>query len=309
VAQDKGEKLKFGIFAIQTGTTFTQALELARRGEQLGLHSLWVADHMWNLANPERDYLECLTLMAGLLARTDRIRIGALVICSLFRNPALLAKMLCSLDHIGQGRLEFGLGAGWMRQEFLAYGYDYPPIGVRLRRLDETLAIVKSMFTEPKSSFAGRFYHVSDAYNFPRPLQQPHPPITVGGSGKQVMLRIVAKYADRWNIPAGYQDLDDLIATLKGHCQAVGRDFDAIEISEQLLLCLGKDHNEVEERWQSAQRMRPFAATAIKGTPDEVIAALKARAARGIRMWTIIFAQPAQPMMELFAREVMPALD
>jgi len=300
-------KTQFAIFLIQTGRSFEAMLEAARASEQLGYHSLWVADHMWNLANPNSDYLECLSLMTGLLAKTERVRIGALVICSLYRNPALLAKALASLDHIGRGRLEIGLGAGWMRPEFIAYGYEFPPIGVRLKRLEDTLRIVKALFSEePASTVTGHFHRVAEAYSFPKPLQKPHPPITIGGNGKRVMLRIVAQYADRWNITAGYDDLDELIAILKQHCQSVGRDFGSLQLSEQLLVCIGRDQAEVAQRWQSAARLRPFSLTGIKGTPGEIAAALRARIAKGISMFTVIPAEPVADTMKLFAEQVMP---
>lgn len=300
-------KTEFAIFLIQTGRSFEAMLEAARASEQLGYHSLWVADHMWNLANPNSDYLECLSLMTGLLAKTERVRIGALVVCSLYRNPALLAKTLASLDHIGRGRLEIGLGAGWMRPEFLAYGYDFPPIGVRLKRLEDTLRIVKALFTQtPTSTVKGHFHAVADAYNFPKPIQRPHPPITIGGNGKRVMLRIVAQYADRWNITAGYEDLDELIAILKQHCESVGRDFNSLQLSEQLLVCIGRDQAEVAQRWQGAQRLRPFSLTGIKGTPAEITAALRTRVAKGISMFTVIPAEPVADTMKLFAEQVMP---
>lgn len=306
---ENNRKPAFAVFLPQSGLSFEELVSRARSAERLGYHSLWLVDHMWNLMTPERDHLECLALMAGLLARTERLRIGTLVICALYRNPALLAKALCTLDHIGGGRLEFGLGAGWMRQEFAAYGYEYPPIPVRLKRLEETLAIVTAMFSpEEAPSVKGAHHSISGAYNFPKPLQKPHPPITIGGSGKKVMLRLVAQYADRWNIPAGYQDLDDLIATLRRHCAQAQRDFGSIEISEQVMVCLGRDQAEVDEKWQAAKRMRPLAATAIVGTPSQAAAAIRERLARGITTFTILFSEPGSAMMERFATEVMPAL-
>lgn len=303
------QKPLFAIFQPQAGMDFDDLLGRAHMAERLGYHSLWLVDHMWSLAAPERDHHECLALMAALLARTERLRIGTLVICALYRNPALLAKALCTLDHIGGGRLEFGLGAGWMRQEFAAYGYEYPPVPVRLKRLEETLAIIKAMFGPDKaSSVTGDYHSINGAYNFPKPLQRPHPPITIGGSGKKVMLRLVAQYADRWNIPAGYQDLDDLIATLRSHCARAGRDFGSIEISEQVMVCLGRDQAEVDEKWQAARRMRPLAATAIAGTPAQVTDALRQRLVKGITTFTILFSDPEPTMMERFAADVMPAL-
>ena len=283
---------------------------MARAGllERLGYHSIWLDDHMWTRGIPELDHLDCIPALAAVAARTERLRLGTLVICNAYRNPAMLAKSLCAIDQISKGRLDVGLGIGWMKEEFTAYGFEYPRVGVRLKQLEESLQILGAMFTEPKATFKGRYYSVTDAYNNPKPVQKPHPPITIGGAGKKVMLRIVAKYADRWNIPGGYPDIADLTATLKGHCAAAGRDFNEIEVSEQLLVCMGASAEEVERKWQVASKMRPFATTAIKGTPPELIAALKDRIAKGVRTFIVFFSDGSAPQtIEMFAKEVMPA--
>jgi alkanesulfonate monooxygenase SsuD/methylene tetrahydromethanopterin reductase-like flavin-dependent oxidoreductase (luciferase family) len=229
------------------------------------------------------------------------------VICNSFRNPALLAKSLTTIDNISSGRLEIGLGAGWMDEEYRAYGYEFPAIGTRLRQLDEGVQILKAMFTAEKASFKGRYYNVADAFNNPQPVQKPHPPITIGGSGEKTMLRIVAKHADRWNCPAGYRDFEHKFDVLKQHCQAVGRDINSINISEQLLVCIGANEAEVEDKWKISQRL-PFWRTGIKGTPAQVIEALRDRVRRGITFFTIIFGDMnSAQSIDLFAHEVMPA--
>jgi probable F420-dependent oxidoreductase len=303
-------KIKFGIFSPQSGLSFDSLAHRAELAERLGYHSMWLDDHMWTRAMPELDHLDIVPTLAALAMKTQRLRLGTLVICYAYRNPAMLAKALCSIDQISKGRLDVGLGIGWMREEFQAYGFEYPRVGTRLKQLDESLQVLKAMFTEPKATFKGRFYNVADAFNNPKPIQKPHPPITIGGAGKKVMLRIVAKYADRWNIPGGYPDIADLTATLKGHCEAVGRDFNTIEISEQLLVCMGASAEEVERKWQMASRMKPFATTAIKGTPPELIAALKERIARGVTTFIVFFSDGTPPQtLEMFAKEVMPAFE
>jgi len=303
-------KIRFGIFSPQSGLSFDSLAHRAELAERLGYHSIWLDDHMWTRAMPELDHLDIVPTLAALAMKTQRLRLGTLVICYAYRNPAMLAKALCSIDQISKGRLDVGLGIGWMREEFQAYGFEYPRVGARLKQLDESLQVLKAMFTEPKATFKGRYYNVADAFNNPKPIQKPHPPITIGGAGKKVMLRIVAKYADRWNIPGGYPDIADLTATLKGHCEAVGRDFNAIEISEQLLVCMGASAEEVERKWQMASRMKPFATTAIKGTPPELIAALKDRIARGVTTFIVFFSDGTPPQtLEMFAKEVMPAFE
>jgi F420-dependent oxidoreductase-like protein len=303
MAQNTG----FGIFSPQAGMSFRAMLDRATSAEKLGYHSLWLVDHFWNRGVPQVDVLECTTMMSALAASTTRIRIGSLVICNSFRNPALLAKSLTTIDNISNGRLEIGLGAGWMDEEYRAYGYEFPSIGTRLRQLDEGVQILKAMFTAQKASFKGRYYNVADAFNNPQPVQRPHPPITIGGSGEKTMLRIVAKHADRWNCPAGYRNFEHKFDVLKQHCQAVGRDLKSINISEQLLVCIGASEAEVEDKWKISQRL-PFWRTGIKGTPPQVIEALRDRVRRGITFFTIIFGDMnSAQSIDLFAHEVMPA--
>jgi F420-dependent oxidoreductase-like protein len=300
-------KIGFGLFSPQAGMSYKAMLDRAAHTEKLGYHSYWLVDHFWNRGVPDIDVLECTAAMSALAANTQKLRIGSLVLCNSFRNPALLAKALSTIDNISGGRLEVGLGAGWMDEEYRAYGYEFPSIGARLRQLEEGVQILKTMFTEKKSSFAGRYYQVADAYNNPQPVQKPHPPITIGGSGEKTMLRIVAKYADRWNCPAGYRSFEHKLGVLKQHCEAVGRDINSINISEQLLVCIGANEVEVEEKWKIAQRL-PFWRTGIKGTPKQIVDALRDRVSKGITFFTIIFGDLNTPQsIELFGREVMPA--
>ncbi len=304
----KQAKVEFGLFSPQAGMSYQALLERAALLEKLGYHSMWLVDHMWTRAMPDLDHLESMAALSALAARTEKLRLGVLVLCHSFRNPALLAKSLCTIDQISGGRLEIGMGAGWMEEEYRAYGYEFPPIAVRLKQFEETLQILKAMFTTKRANFDGRYHRVIDAANNPKPVQQPHPPITVGGSGEKVMLRLVARYADRWNIPAGYRSLDDKLLAFKNHCQAVGRTLDTIEISEQLLVCIGRGEDEAEQKWKLAKGLKPFVYTGIKGSPAQIIEALNQRIAKGIRMFTIFFSDFAPPeTIELFAREVMPA--
>jgi alkanesulfonate monooxygenase SsuD/methylene tetrahydromethanopterin reductase-like flavin-dependent oxidoreductase (luciferase family) len=161
---------------------------------------------------------------------------------------------------------------------------------------------------EKKPSFKGKYYSIADAANNPKPVQKPRPPITIGGSGEKVMLKLVAKYADRWNCPAGYDSFERKFNVLKDHCKKVGRNLDEIDISEQLLVCIGNNDAEVEQKWKSAAGMRPFSITGIKGTPTQLIEQLKNRVKMGITTFTIFFSDFAPPAtLELFAKEVMPA--
>ena len=304
----QARKIEFGLFSPQAGLSYQALLARASTLEKLGYHSMWLVDHMWTRATPEADLLECMALLSALAARTEKLRLGVMVLCNSYRNPALLAKSLCTIDQVSGGRLEVGMGAGWMEEEYRAYGYEFPPIGIRLKQFEESLQILKSMFTEKRTNFDGRYYRLVDAINNPKPVQTPHPPITIGGGGEKVMLRLVAEYADRWNLPAGYRSLDDKLAAFERHREAAGCAPGAIEISEQLLVCLGRSEEEVEQKWKIATRLKPFVYTGIKGTPAQIVDELKARVAKGITMFTILFSDFAPPeTLELFANEVMPA--
>jgi F420-dependent oxidoreductase-like protein len=303
-------KIEFAFWSPQAGATVKTLLDHAEIAERLGYHSLWLVDHFWTIGMPDVDLLEAVTMMSAIAARTERLRIGTLVLCNSFRNPALLAKSLTTIDHISNGRLEVGLGAGWMEQEYRAYGYEFPSMGTRLRQLEEALQILKAMFTENRANFKGRYYTVADAPNNPKPVQKPHPPITIGGAGEKVMLRLVAQYADRWNCPAGYRDFGKTLGVLHEHCRAVGRDPRKIAVSEQVMVCIGANKAEVDRTWEMAKRRKPFSFTAVKGTPEEVIDQLRERVARGVTMFMMMFADMGPPQtVELFAREVMPAFE
>jgi F420-dependent oxidoreductase-like protein len=302
------DKTQFGIFSPQAGMSFKALADRATQAEKFGYHSLWLVDHFWNRGIPDADCLESTALMSAIAARTEKLRIGTLVLCNSFRNPALLAKSLTTIDNVSNGRLEIGLGAGWMDEEYRGYGYDFPPIGTRLRQLEEGLQVMKLLFTEQRANFKGRYYALDEAYNNPKSVQKPHPPITIGGSGEQVMLKIVAKHADRWNCPAGYKSFESKLNVLKDHCKAVRRDINSINISEQLLVSLGATAAEVEDKWKIASRLKPFSLTGIKGTPAQIVDQLHDRVRKGISFFTVMFGDFGPPQtIELFAREVMPA--
>ena len=302
------KKVQFALFSPQAGQSWHQLEERAHRCEKLGFHSMWLVDHMWTRGMPDLDHHECLALMAGLSAKTDKLRIGTMVICNSYRNPALLAKSLATIDHISNGHLEIGYGAGWMDEEYKAYGYQFPSMGTRLKMFEEGLHIMKAMFTEKRVTYKGRHYSVEEAICNPKPVQRPHPPITIGGAGEKVMLKLVARFADRWNCPAGYESFEHKFNVLKQHCKDVGRDVNTIDVSEQLLVCIGSSDAEVEAKWKAAQMLKPFVSTGIKGTPKQLIEELKKRVAMGITTFVIFFSDFAPPpTLELFAKEVMPA--
>ena len=309
-------RIRFGLLQPQVGLSFSALKERALACEEGGFHSIWFTDHMWASVMPELDFLEGWTVMSAMAEATSRIRIGNLVICNSYRNPAFLAKMAASLDNVSGGRLELGLGAGWMEEEYRAYGYPFPSGGVRADQLKEGVEIIKKLFTEEKATYHGRYYSVVDAYNNPKPLQKPHPPITIGAAAERKMLRIVAEHADRWNCPASVADqIEHKWGVVTRHCRELGRNPRDIEISEQVIVVLGRDEAEFQRKWPAAKQLLGALAdlerTALRGTPSRVIEGIKEKHRKGVTMFTLLFSDFPQPdfmpALELFIREVLPA--
>lgn len=222
-------------FGVQTWPQYTAWSDLRaawRLIEDLGYDSAWTFDHFYPImADPKGDCLEGWITLSALAAKTSRIRIGALVTGNTYRNPAVLANMAATLDHISEGRLNFGIGAGWFQLEHDAYGIPYPPVGERIARLDEACTIIRSLWAEEETNFAGRYYAMKSARCEPNPIQKPYPPIMIGGGGEKRTLRVVAKHADIWNWFGGPETFRRKLAILLEHCAAVGRDPREIEIS------------------------------------------------------------------------------
>jgi F420-dependent oxidoreductase-like protein len=297
----------------QVGVPFGVIKERAQLADRLGFHSVWFVDHMWSRGLPDLDHLEAWTLMSATAAVTERLGIGALVLCNSYRQPALLAKMVASLDNVSNGRVLLGLGAGWMEEEYRAYGYSFPSARVRIEQLEEALAILKLMLTQPRASFQGKYYAVDAAVNNPKPVQKPHPPILIGGAGEKRLLRVVAEHADIWNCPNNVAHaLPQKLEILKRHCDAIGRDPQTIEVSEQCVMVLGHDEKDLRQKTQFAKQALgatfDIEKTALRGTPDQLIEAIHNRNRQGVTLFTTLFGDLNQPeTLELFASEVAPA--
>ena len=199
--------------------------DVVRECEALGYDSIWIGDHLFG------SRLECWTFLSALSTLTQKIRLGTLVLCNGFRNPALLAKMGATLDVISNGRLELGIGAGWSETECRAYGFSFPKNSVRIAQMREGIEIMKRMWTEDTPSYAGRYNQILEAPCDPKPVQKPHPPITIGGGGEKYTLKVVAAHADRWNFGGPIELYERKMKTLKEYCRQMGRDFQHIEKS------------------------------------------------------------------------------
>lgn len=188
--------------------------------------SVWAYDHLYGFARPDEPYLECWTTLTWLAARLPRLLVGGLVLCNNFRHPALLAQMGKTLQAFSGGRLVLGLGAGWREEEYRRYGIPFGSPATRVRQLEEAVQIIRALWTEPSATFAGQHYQIDGVPCAPAP--RPVPPILIGGSGEQLMLRLVARHADWWGCSGPPERYAAKLEVLRRHCAAEGRDFDSI---------------------------------------------------------------------------------
>ncbi len=279
---------------------FEHVASLAKAAEDEGFGLVTVMDHLYQIRGigPETDpMLEAYTTLAALSQRTERVRLGTLVTGVTYRNPALLGKTVTTLDVLSKGRALLGIGAAWNEDEHRGYGFEFPPIGERMDRLDDALAIIRAMFREERSTVQGRVHHTDRALNVPRPIQPGGPPILVGGGGEQRTLRIAAKYADmtHWFGSLGLDELRRKSDVLARYCEEIGRDPGEIERTLGTPVLPARDHAHADEMLsrvpperrgtrpvpveQAAEQLRPFIDAGFTGftfndtflaTPDEI---------------------------------------
>ncbi|MTD52627.1 LLM class F420-dependent oxidoreductase [Amycolatopsis pithecellobii] len=204
-------------------------MEIARMADDAGYHALLAPDHLTTVRPSKAMVFEAWTLITALARETTNVRIGQLVTANGYRNPALQAKMASTVDVLSGGRLEFGIGAGWLEPDHEQYGYDFGTTGERLRKLDEAVQVILALWTQEKATFEGRYYQVRDAVNEPKGVQRPHIPLMIAGSGEKVTLRLVARYGDSCNIMDCPEVAKHKFAVLRDHCHDVGRDYDTIK--------------------------------------------------------------------------------
>ena len=289
-------------------SVFIPQVHQALQHIQSHFDSVWVDDHVipgsaW-LPN-DIPYLECLTTIAYFAAAHPSLKFGTSVLCQSYRNPALLAKMTANLQLLTGGRFLFGIGAGWMQEEYRAYNFDFPPAAVRVEQMEEAIQIVKLLWTEAPASFDGSYYRIDNAYCMPHP--SPLPPIMIGGGGEQKTLRVVARYADWWNLPGGsVETYAHKLDVLRQHCQAVGRDYDDIIKTwspEAIALA------ETEAAAYQIAEASPYKKDVIVGTPSQVAKQLQAFVDLGVeRLIVRMIDFPKLTGLDLFAREVIPLL-
>ena len=319
--------VKFGLF-LPTGD-FAAAKQVALRAENDGFYSVSINDHFFSpLGAPQVPQLECFTTLTAVAAVTSRIRLTPTVAAASFRPPPLLAKMTATLDHVSNGRLTLGLGAGWQQSEYDAHGYAYPSNAERLAQMAEAIQVIKAMWTQPEPTFHGQYYSIDKAYNNPRPAQQPRPPLMLGGSGSG-LLKIAAAEADILNIIPpifnGKDFVNDPVATVafdmtqlerrigmfRTYVGEVGRDPHSIELGGMAMLCLSNTTDDPLFGKIASRLGFPDVETAHRspllcmGTPDEVRRDLTMRIEDlGITYFILIPA--SADSQALFVQHVMP---
>lgn len=288
---------------------FEHTQATARRVEEMGFYSFWLMDHLIQIPGvgaPDEPFLEGWSTLAALAPLTQRIRLGILVTCVQYRNPALLAKMATGIDVISRGRLIMGIGAGWYDAEYMQYGYEFPTSAVRIRQLAEGIQVIKAMWTASRATFEGKYYRIKDAILEPKPVQKPHPPILVGGGGEQLTLRVLARYGDASNFFGAPSAIAHKIEVLRGHCEKVGRDFGEIEITTTNSIIIAKRADQVREKLRRyGWDKRPY--KGLSGTPAEVVEQVRAFQALGVTHLIVNVPGNDEESLALFAEEVMPA--
>ena len=249
---------------------------VAVEAERNNFDSFWVMDHFHQIANVGETHepmFEGWTTLGVIAGLTSKIKLGTMVTGNVYRYPSILAKIGATLDVLSKGRLYMGIGAAWNVEEAEAYGIHFPSTSERFRRLEESVQIIRKMWTEDRASFKGEFYEIKNAYCNPKPIQKPYPPILIGGGGERKTLRLVAKYANACNIFGSPETVKRKFDILREHCKAVGRDYDDIVKSKLGAVLVEKDSDTLKRRvdetfgrWPDEMRNE----FVMAGNPDEV---------------------------------------
>ncbi len=305
--------VRFGLQTAQQGVTWHDVADLWRKADGWGYDSLWAYDHFYPIfSDPSGPCLEGWTLLAALAGVTQRARIGPLVTGNTYRHPCVLAKMAATVDHIGGGRLNLGIGSAWFEHEHTSFGIDFMTVPRRLEALEESLRIIKGMLAGERVSLEGRHYRVRDAVCRPVPVQQ-RVPIMIGGSGRKVLLRLVAEHADLWNSRGSPREIAELIGVIERHGEKAGRDPFAIEKTVMLPLVYTPDRATQDAVCQllgavfgvSPEEAR---AQAMVGGREECLAKIHEYVRVGCTHFIFMLIAPYPlDQVQAFAEEVMPA--
>lgn len=305
--------VRFGVTLPQIKRTWQEAREAAVEFDRLGYDSVWVCDHLYGVPLPSLPILEAWTELAAVAAVTERVGLGTLVTPPFFRHPAVLAQQIATLDQISGGRATPGFGAGWFEPEFTNLGLPFPSLPERLEALDESLTILKSLWTEETTSFDGRHFTLKDARCEPKPVRPP--PILVGGGGERVLMGIAARHADVWNNMAVFQpQLERKVEALRRRCDEVDRDFDRIEISQQCVVVIAEDEATARAHLEKAKKLygghmgANLEEHGIWGAPEQVIERIERHRELGCSFFPIeFFGRDTREPARIFAETVLPA--
>jgi F420-dependent oxidoreductase-like protein len=316
---------RFDLVGIDPADHWSTMRGLAQAADAGPWESLWVYDHFHTTPVPSEEAThEAWTLMSAFGASTSRIRLGQMCTCMGYRNPAYLAKVAATVDHVSGGRIEMGIGGGWYEHEWRAYGYGFPEVPDRLRMLREGVDIMKQAWTTGSATLHGRHYDVDGAIVRPLPVQDGGIPIWVAGGGEKVTLKIAAQFADYTNFSGSVEEFEHKADVLRGHCDSLGRDAGEITLSSNFNTIVAETEKEARERLDAViARLRPhvgderaeritqeYLGSDAFGTPEQIVERLQTRAARGLRYSIHYFPELAYDTSgwELFEREVIPAL-
>ena len=304
----------------QEGVAWEDWVRLARACDEAGLDGLFRSDH-YSSMHAEPGSLDAWATLAALAAVTERIRLGTLVSPVTFRHPSVLAKNVVTVDHVSAGRVEVGMGAGWMEVEHRAYGFPFPELGERLEHLAEQVEIVHRLLTEDAVEFEGRHYRLDRARGLPKPVQRPRPPILIGGSARGGTLGLAVRFGDEYNTPTG--DLDEVRARrarVREACERAGRDPDSLPFSVMTGSIVGADEAEVRERAARVARqvgsdadadefVRRVSGSWVVGTPAQVVERLGELAEAGVeRIMLQHWEFDDDAPVRLLGAEVVPAV-
>ena len=318
-AEEKRPTIRFGLQVAQQQTTVEELKDVWQEAEALGFDTLWVNDHLLPSVGPsDGPNFESWTLLGAMAVSTSKIRIGCMVTSNTFRHPSILAKMATTVDHLSNGRLILGIGSGWFKREHEAYGVEFSTMKGRARRLDEALHVITKLWqADPTASYEGKYYSLVDAPFVPKPLQQPMPPIMIGGIGEKLTLPLVARYAQMWNVPIlSPGQFAKKNQVLEQYCKDINRDCSEIERSYLTPMYLNPSPEAMQKVLQRAMTMRSMTEaearrTILAGTPAEIRTQLQAYIDIGVTHFIINLRRPGlydREAVRVFAKEVMPAL-
>jgi F420-dependent oxidoreductase-like protein len=312
------KKVLFGIQTTNQDFTYEELVTIWKDAEALGFDSAWVFDHFIPILGADTDgpCLEGWTALSALAAETSRLRIGTLVTGNTYRNPALLAKMATTVDHISNGRVYLGIGAAWFDFEHEAYGFPFYTARERANRLDEALQVIKKLWTEDHPSFDGKYYTLKEAPYAPPNVQKPHPPIMIGGQGKKWIMPLVGRHADAWNVPIGLTpaDITERMEIVRSECDGVGRtDCSDIEVSAFLILYSISDIPLAGPIMRLSARLiadERIARSVLAGSAKEIAEKIQTYVDVGVSHIIMNIQPPYKAeLLQRFANEVMPKFE